>query len=263
MKIAILYICTGKYSQFFAEFYKSCEKFFLTEAQKHYFVFTDKPDLTNAPNVILINKECAGFPADSLFRFEMILQQEESLSQFDYLYFFNSNALVLEPIGTEILPDSTGLVGAEWPGRRKPFKHPMFFPYETRRESLACIRKSDGNGKFFYFMGGLNGGTAESYLAMIKDLAYNIRRDYEHGIIACFHDESHINKYFRTHPCKILTREYCWPEEWLYSGFTPKLIFRHKVKLGAEFDHGRDHSLKGKLKKSVAILLKAIKWSFS
>ena len=41
LKIAILYICTGKYDIFWQEFYQSCEKNFLLNCQKEYFVFTD------------------------------------------------------------------------------------------------------------------------------------------------------------------------------------------------------------------------------
>ena len=34
MKIAILYICTGKYNLFFKDFYTSCEKYLLREFNK-------------------------------------------------------------------------------------------------------------------------------------------------------------------------------------------------------------------------------------
>ena len=106
MKLAILYICTGKYNQFFQDFYNSSEKYLLiNDSEKHYFVWTDDDNLYVADNVILIHKNCAGFPADSLFRFEMFLQAEEELKSFDYIYFFNANALFLRPVGEEILPN--------------------------------------------------------------------------------------------------------------------------------------------------------------
>ena len=70
-QIAILYICTGKYNQFFHEFYTSCERYFLVDQaiNKQYFVWTDDVSLCNADNVHLIYHACQGFPADSLFRF--------------------------------------------------------------------------------------------------------------------------------------------------------------------------------------------------
>ena len=40
MNIGILYIATGRYITF-GRILKSAEKYFITEATKHYFVFTD------------------------------------------------------------------------------------------------------------------------------------------------------------------------------------------------------------------------------
>ena len=45
MKIAILYICTGKYNIFWKDFYTSCEKNFIPNSEKHYFVFTDAENI--------------------------------------------------------------------------------------------------------------------------------------------------------------------------------------------------------------------------
>ncbi len=110
--------------------------------------------------------------------------------------------LFVDSVGIELLPsNSEKLVGAEWPGKRKPFKHPMFYPYERNKNSAAYIAPYEKQ-PYLYYMGGLNGGEAKAYLNMISTLAQNIRRDYDAGIIARVHDESHINKYFRAHPCK-------------------------------------------------------------
>ena len=110
MTIAILYICTGCYNQFFKGFYESCEKNFLIQTDKTYFVWTDDDHLADGrSNVRIYHKECAGFPADSLFRFEMFLQAEQEIMKYDYVYFFNANAMCIEPIGNEILPDESGL----------------------------------------------------------------------------------------------------------------------------------------------------------
>lgn len=261
MKVAILYICTGKYNQFFNGFYESCEKYLLKSiARLEYYVFTDDMNLSPANNVHLIKKEWAGFPADSLFRFDMFLQVKGELEKADYIYFFNSNAELKAPIGTEILPlNGEKLVGAEWPGKRKPFKHPAFYPYERNKYSLAYISPWEPKA-YLYFMGGINGGVAADYLEMTETLSKNIRKDYEKGIVALVHDESHINKYFRSHDCKILTAEYCFPEEWITGDFSPKIIFRDKVKVDPYFNKERDHSLKGKLKKAVEVVCRAIQW---
>ena len=42
MKIGILYICTGNYTVFWEDFYESFSKYFCTNSEIHYFVFSDK-----------------------------------------------------------------------------------------------------------------------------------------------------------------------------------------------------------------------------
>lgn len=256
MKTAVLYICTGKYSKFYAGFYESAEKWLLKDISEiEYFVFTDDINLTRGRNVHLIETPCAGFPDDSLFRFEMFLRVKESLKDFDYIYFFNSNAAFCRPVGSEILPDETGLVAAEWPKRTK--RLPALFPYERNRRSTAYI--APFQPPYAYYMGGINGGAASAYLNMVETCAMNIRADYARGIIARVHDESHINKYLRTHACKTLSSEYCWPEEWT-AQFSPRIIFRDKGKIDPYFNKGRDRSLWGKMKKGTGILYRAIRW---
>lgn len=258
MKIAILYICTGRYNRFFEGFYLSAEKNFLQGYSKTYFVWTDDNSLgLGRNNVRIYHKECEGFPADSLFRFEIFLQAEEELKKFDYIYFFNANAEVRQMIGEEILPDGTGLAMGIWPGKAQ--KRPvMFYPYERNKHSLAYVAPYGKN--YMYFMGGLNGGTSEAYLSMIRELAHNIRKDYEQGIIARVHDQSHINAYLRHHPCKVLGKEFCWPEEWKPVGFTPKNVFRNKVLLDPYFNKGRKHSFWAKTKKGSRMLWNALRW---
>lgn len=232
-KIGILYVCTGKYSYYFNDFYLSCEKYFLPNMEKIYYVFTDKTNLSNATNVKIITQKCQGFPNDSLFKFEYFISIKEQLITCDYLFFFNSNALFLDIINEDYLPSESdgNLLGAEWVAWKG--KHPAYFPYERRKESKAYIEP--GKPPYHYYMGGVNGGRTKEYLELSETLARNIRDDYERGIIAKFHDESHINRYFRDHKCKVLTPEYCMPEEWA-NGQKLFMMIRNKSKLSNEFD---------------------------
>lgn len=257
MKIAILYICTGKYNQFFEDFYKSAMKFFLPSCEKAFFVWTDNDEIAkDLNNVWMIHKECAGFPMDSLFRFEMFLSVADKLEDFDYIYFIQANALFVQPVGLEILPDESGLAMGIWGG--KMLKRPAcLYPYERNKKSLAYVAPYGSN--YVYYMGGINGGKSKSYLDMVRTLSANIRDDYNRGIIAKVHDQSHINAYMRNHTCKIITPEYCWPEE-CRSNFEPKMIFRDKVKIDPYFDKGRKHSLISKIKKGIIMVVDICRW---
>ena len=104
MRIAVLYICTGRYNQFFADFYKSAKKYFLKEiADIEYFVFTDKEQLCSNSDTHIIKKEHKGFPLDSLLRFDDFLSIKEQLLRFDYTFFFNANMKIIAPIGLAYL----------------------------------------------------------------------------------------------------------------------------------------------------------------
>ena len=256
MKVAILYICTGKYNQFFPDFYQSCEKFFLKGiADVEYFVFTDNINLSKQSNVHLIQKECRGFPLDSLFRFEMFLSIEDRLRCFDYCFFFNANMLFVAPIGQEFIPIKEKLMAVTHPGF---YRRPSFlYPYERNRKSTAYIRPFKSSYK--YFMGSLNGGKTEDYLELVKICAQNTREDYQNGIIALVHDESHLNKYLSETNCLALSPAYAYPEDWNLP-FEPKLILRDKVKLDKYFNKGRNHSFWGKLQKALKMCIRAFRW---
>lgn len=259
MRVAILYICTGLYSQFFKDFYESSEKYLLQGSEKHYFVWTDDGHLADGrSNVTLYHKECAGFPADSLFRFEMFLQAEEELKKYDYIYFFNANAMFVHPVGEEILPDETGLSMSVWPQQRR--RHHMFYPYERNKKSTAYVAPY-GHYYYYYAGGFLNGGSRDAYLQMIRTLSANIRDDYHRGIVARVHDESHINAYLRTHPCKRYEgRDLCLPEEWMRPGEDPKIILRDKVRINPYFNKGRKRGVLAMGKKAFMMLWNAFRW---
>ena len=82
MKIAILYICTGKYDIFWKEFFESYEELFLPNSEKEYFVFTDAEELyaeKNCERIHRIYQEQLGWPKDTLMRFHMFDTISEQL----------------------------------------------------------------------------------------------------------------------------------------------------------------------------------------
>lgn len=254
MKIAILYIATGKYIIFWKEFYVSCEKRLLPGIQKEYFVFTDTPeyDFSQNDNVHTIQHQKLGWPYDTLMRFQTFLKAKEQLLQCDYIYFFNANMLITETITPdEFLPDAIhdeGLVATLHPGF---FDKPRNkFTYEdAQKDSTAYITAAQGK---YYFMGGLNGGTTKAYLQLIETLNKNINIDLSKGIIARWHDESHLNKYLINKTPKILSPAYGYPEGRRLP-FTPKIIIRDKNKYG-----GHDFLRGEKNNKSIFESLKSV-----
>ena len=198
-KIAILYICTGKYSALWREFYESFEERFLTECKKEYFVFTDSPTLEyvgDHSKIHLIPQEALAWPYATLLRFHMFNRIAVDLTGFDYIFFFNANAFAVGKITQEmILPqgkDDLSLVRHPAYRNDKPFQ----FPYDRNFKCNACIPYGLGR---VYVQGCLIGGTAQAFLHMSQTIANQIDEDLKRNVIALWHDESYLNKYILKH----------------------------------------------------------------
>lgn len=217
MRIGILYICTGKYEIFWKDFYLSAERYFMTSSpyMREYYVFTDAPLLYGEQennHIHKIKQENLGWPNNTLKRFHIFLKIKKQLEQeTDYLFFCNANLLFKAPIGPEILPpeNSNGLVGTLHPGFYASTNKE--FTYERRVNSSAYI--SEGSGKHYY-AGGFSGGRTKSYLQLCETLKSWVDIDDSNNIVAIWHDESHINKYFITYPPFTLSPAYLYPEGW-------------------------------------------------
>lgn len=231
MKIAVLYIGIGRYKVFWSDFYRSCEEFFLPNAAKEYFFFTDQLDLLKPNNVREYYQEDLGWPKNTLCRFQMFLKHKEELEQFDFIYFFNGNTLFLDTVSEkEIIPcKSEGyLVALSW--HIYDSVSNIKYPYERNSKSTAYIPKGKG---YHYYQGGLNGGRSKEFLDLIEQCNSQIVEDDRKGILAVHHDESHLNKYLSERNIKILSTAYGQPEEW-HNIHSPKIIFRSKYKLFGE-----------------------------
>ncbi len=227
MKIAILYICTGKYNIFWEGFYKSSEQYFLTNHTKEYFVFTDKDIRPVNERVHKISQEKLGWPYDTLMRFKMFSNIKDKLLFFDYIFFINANMRFLQPVNEEVLPsEEEGLLMVKHPGFYN--KSRLEFTYEKNPKSSAFISSNEGK---YYYMGGFNGGVSSSYLKLIHILKTNIDKDLENDIVALWHDESHLNKYMLNKKAKILEPSYGYPEGWELP-YEQKIIILDKTRFG-------------------------------
>lgn len=205
------------------------EKNFLPGYEKTYFVFTDDTEKKFPENVIKIPQDHLPWPYPTLNRFEMFLKVEKELKRYDYIYFLNANAKVINKVGTEILPSKKqGIMVA---------LHPFFingkpsaYTYERNPNSTAYISQDQGK---IYAQGCFNGGRSEDFLKLIQVCADNIRIDKKNNIIAVWHDESHLNKYILDKDPLVLGPEYIWPTlRNLPNNVSIKILMRDKKNYG-------------------------------
>lgn len=228
-RIGILYICTGKYSIFWENFYRSAEAYFLPGYQKNYYVFTDADHIVDEErsNILKIPQDNLGWPGNTLLRYAMFRNVVHQLQQeCDFVFFFNANMQFVDVVREEILPMHEGIVAVQHPGFYNKARHEL--DYEKNQQSLAYI--PDGAGSYYY-MGGLNGGRTEHYTNLIRVLDDNIRTDMNNGINAVWHDESHLNKYLIDKSPKVMNPSYGYVEGQQLP-FPMKILIRDKNNFG-------------------------------
>ena len=97
---------------------------------------------------------------------------------------------------------------------------------EQNPESEAYVDLSEGMPDYYY-QGCFWGGRVPAALAMIDELEGRVNRDLEKDVIALWHDESHINRYFLDREFDVHTfgPEYAYPEVFdEYCNFEPKIV---------------------------------------
>ena len=97
--------------------------------------------------------------------------------------------------------------------------------FETDVKSRAHVTESDDTT--MYWQGCLWGGKIPEVCAMIDELIERTNLDLKDGIVAKWHDESHINKYFIENKDKVHTLgpQYAFPEVFAnHCHFSPKIV---------------------------------------
>jgi len=231
MKVIICFIGTGKYLNFLPKYYENIHQYFLPDTEKTFLVFTDgEGDFPD--DVKVYQQEHLDWPYITLTRFEIIQKAEQEIKKNDWFVFIDADTLVVDKITEDQFFDN-----------EKPFfgvHHPCHFlqmpphneypgSFEINEKSRSAITKDDDLS--VYYQGCLWGGKVPNIIEMIEELSNRVNEDLDNGVIAVWHDESHINKYFIENKDLVNTLgpEYAYPE--LFSDqctFEPKIVHLSK-----------------------------------
>lgn len=202
-KIGLLIVATGKYIQFIKPLIDSSRVYFCPNHEVTYFIFTDGA-YEQQPDVRIIAQNKLGWPYDTLMRCGIYDNHRDLLMDMDYLFACDADMRFVDYVGDEILSDRVATQHPGFVGRRGT--------YENRPISRAYV---SGNEGVVYFAGGFHGGKKDEFLRLAHTMHENIKTDLAKGIIAVWHDESHLNRYFIDNsPTVILSPSYCYPESW-------------------------------------------------
>lgn len=229
--IAVVFIGTDKYLNFLPTWYSSCEEFLVPGIQKQYFVFTDG-ELEGAPNnVSVYPQEHLPWPYITLLRFGTILKAKEELEKYDWVLFLDADMRMVDTVMPDELFTIKPYIGVHHPCHYMKMPPHDEYPgaFETYQESLAAITEKDDIS--VYFQGCLWGGMVPEVIEMMEELSRRTEEDMKNDIIAKWHDESQMNKFFAERRSKVhvLHPAYAFPEDFAaYCKFEPKIVHLSK-----------------------------------
>jgi hypothetical protein len=194
-KVAVVFVGTGRYVEFLPEWLSTCDQLLLPGIEKKYFIFTD----ANIKNATHIEQEA--WPLPTLYKFKYINTAAESMyPDCDWLIFMDADMKIvsaIEPL--DLLPEGKTFFGVHHPclfyqdsgafDSLKPIDY-----LENNVESLAAI-DFDSNPDVYY-QACFWGGRLPQTLAMSKEIEKRIDNDLSRGVVAKWHDESHLNKFY-------------------------------------------------------------------
>ena len=227
MKLAVIFIGTGKYLNFLPTWYESCEKYLAPNTDKTYFAFTDG-ELEGLPdNIHPFSQEHLPWLYITLYRFGTILKVKEALEQFDYVLFLDADMRIVDTVSEEELFTDKKFIGVHHPCHFLKMNPHTQYPgaFETDPRSCAAISEEDDIST--YWQGCLWGGKAPFVIDMMKELHRRTVEDEERQVIAVWHDESQMNKFFIENKSEVHTLgpQYAYPEVFAgYCEFDPVIV---------------------------------------
>lgn len=227
MKVAIAFIGTSKYLNFLPQYYEKITENFLPDAEKTFLVFTDGEG-DYPEDIKVYPQEHLEWPYITLTRFEILNKAREEILKNDWFVFLDADTLVVDKVLEEDFVSDKPLFGVWHPCHhmKMPPHNQLPGAFETNESSLACVDTEEENPEVYY-QGCFWGGKVPEVLELIDELQSRVSKDLENDVIAVWHDESHLNKYFLENKDKVKTfgPEYAYPEVFSsYCEFPSKIV---------------------------------------
>ncbi len=182
--------------------------------------------LRSREDIKLYMTDSVEWPYPTLLRYNLFLQQEEKLKEYDYIFYCDVDMQFMNIIGDEIL--GTGITAAVHPGYH--IRKEYWPPYEPNPDSASYIKRpgrvvdEEGKPRFMplYFAGGFQGGKSDKFIEAMKATKKLIEIDMNRAYIPIWNDETAWNKYLSENPPDIvLTPSYIYPDSLINEYYIP------------------------------------------
>lgn len=229
-KVALCCICLNEpYWEYAQPMIEGAKQFFLPGHEVDVLLWTDMKEASYAK---VFETEAVEWPMPTLLRYSLMLQQEEVLENYDYIFYCDIDMQFVNVVGDEILGE--GLTAAPHPGY--VIRKELWPPYEPNKDSVSYIDRPgvvilmEGKPRFmpFYAAGGLQGGKAKEYIEAMKQVKMLVDRDLTNNYVPIWNDETAWNKYlFNVLPKQelekvvFLTPSYIYPDSLIKEYYEP------------------------------------------
>lgn len=183
-------------------------------------------ELRDQKDIQIFPTEPIEWPMPTLLRYNLFLQQEEKLKEYDYIFYCDIDMRFVNVVGDEILGE--GLTSAQHP--MYALKKEYWPPYEPNPDSKAYIPRpgkiitENGRPRFMplYYAGGFQGGKTSLWIEAMKEMRKMIDDDLMNNYIPVWNDESIWNAYLFKNPSLIvLTPSYIYPDSLIKEYYEP------------------------------------------
>jgi hypothetical protein len=208
MKVLLCFIGTQNYFYFFDKYYQTFNTLFLPNTKKDFLILTDLNYVSSYNNQFVLNIEHKQWPYVTLLRFKNILKAEELIKKYDWFIFIDADMYA-----NKVITEQDFFVSSK---RFFGVQHPLFLNSRGTFENniKSCAYVSEYDDMCTYWQGCFWGGQNPYILNMIEELNNRVDLDLNNGIVAKWHDESHLNKFYIENKRFVHTYDssYCYPE---------------------------------------------------
>jgi hypothetical protein len=237
--LTIFSVATDRYINYWSEMVESYLKTNDSELKVQWIVFTDKseqinPDLISklGNSLLIVETPHQKWPLPTLLRYKFFLSIADKVLGRVVMH-LDADMLFLGELNFANLESALGQKGValiKHPGYFRPIgiKKPLFYvsnlkyaakdlktylrfgglgTWERNKESKAFVPRAQRKN---YVCGGTWLGRRKEISTLCKELSQRIDQDLAHGIVAIFHDESHLNWYQARNHFHLLDPDLCY-----------------------------------------------------
>lgn len=252
IKLGIISIATNIYLEYWKTQAKSINELISDNFDVTLHIFTDKPAAAiklaeSLPRVSIVAHQIPAYrwPEATLYRYKLISEASESFTE-EILMYLDADMILRQSISMLDFSDGSrvGVTLVKHPGFYRPMGIPRLKLYieepklllsdlytkyrmgalgswETNPQSGAYVERRKRSA---YFCGGTWWGTRNAFLGLNQELAARVAKDEQNGVIARWHDESHLNWWAANHEHAVKPPSYCYSLSYKWLKKLPMII---------------------------------------